>query len=152
MSRAKLGRGEVVAAVGGVLLAVALFLPAYSPNADNPNAVVDGSRDAASIWQANGLARFVILLAAVAPLILLYIILRDRELSWPRGELTAVVGLAAVTVVFYVGVISRPGEPRSQISLAVGWYLAMLSALAVAAGGAMRSAESERRRKPPGVL
>jgi hypothetical protein len=34
----------------------------------------------------------------------------------------------------------------------MGWYGLLLGALLVAAGGALRSGESERRRKPPGVL
>lgn len=152
MSFSKLGRGEILAAVAGIALAVAVFLPAYSPNLDNPNAKIDGARHAFSIWEANGIIRYLLLIAAAAPIILLYIVLRDNELSWPRGELTAVIGLIAITLLFYLGVISRPGDPKGEISLGIGWYLAILSAIVVAVGGAIRSAESERRRKPPGVL
>lgn len=152
MSPSKLGRGEIIAAIAGIVLAIAVFLPAYSPNTDNPNAIVDGGRVAVSIWQANSIARFIILIAAVAPVVLLYIVLRDNQLSWPRGELTAVLGLVAITLIFYIGLIGRPGDPKGEIALGIGWYLAMLAAIAVTVGGAIRSAESERRRKPPGVL
>jgi len=55
-------------------------------------------------------------------------------------------------LVLYVGLISRPGEPRSEISLRFGWYLAVLGCLLTAAGGATRAGGSERPRKPPGVL
>ena len=58
----------------------------------------------------------------------------------------------AATLLFYTGIIDRPGEPSGQISLSFGWFLAFLGALVVAAGGAIRSAESERKRKPPGVM
>lgn len=147
----QLRSGEVVAAIGGIVLAIAIFLPAYSPS-DNPNASVGGGSDPASIWQVNSISRVLLLLAALAPIVLVYIVVRRHELSWPRGELTAVCGLTAVTLVFYVGIIQRPGEPSGQIGLAVGWFFAFLGALAIALGGAVRAAQSERRRKPPGVL
>ena len=66
--------------------------------------------------------------------------------------MTAVIGLVAATLLFYVGVIDRPGDPAGQIGLGIGWFIAFLAALAVAAGGAIRSSEFERKRKPPGVL
>jgi hypothetical protein len=144
--------GEIAAAIGGIVLAVALFLPAYSPNRANPNALVAGGRTDASIWDANTLVRIVLLVTAAAPIVLVYIILRGHELSWPRGEMTAVLGLVAATLTLYIGVIDRPGEPSGQIGLASGWFVAMLSSVVVAAGGAIRSSEFERARKPPGVL
>ena len=151
MDLSKLQRGEIIAAVGGILLAISIFRPAYSPSM-NPNAMVEGSRDSVSAWQVHDILRWVYLLAAAAPLILSYIILRDHELSWPRGELTAVTGIFAIGLIFYNGVLDRPGEPSGQISLAIGWYGMLIGALSIAVGGAMRSGESERRRKPPGVL
>src|SRR3954452_24812893 len=152
MDFSKLRMGEIAAAIGGLVLVVAVFLPAYSPNTDNPNATVAGGRSDASIWEAHGIIRILLLLTAIAPIVLVYIIARGHELSWPRGELTAVLGLAAATLLFYAGIIDRPGEPSGEIGLTFGWFLAFLAALAVAAGGAIRSSEHERRRKPPGVL
>ena len=151
MDPSRLKRWEIIAALGGILLAVSIFLPAYSPS-ENPNAVIEGSRDAVSVWQVHDLLRWLLLLAAAAPLILAYIILRDHELSWPRGEVTAVTGIFATGLVVYNGVLDRPGEPSGQISLAAGWYGLLLGAVLIAVGGAMRTSESERRRKPPGVL
>jgi hypothetical protein len=152
MDGSRLRSGEIGAAIGGLLLVVAVFLPAYSPNQDNPNATVAGGRDDASIWQVHDVLRILLLLAAVAPVVLVYIIARGHELSWPRGELTAVVGLVAATLLFYVGVIDRPGRPSGEVGLTVGWYLALLASLAISAGGAIRSSEFERKRRPPGVL
>jgi hypothetical protein len=151
MDPSRLKRGEIIAALGGVLLAVSIFLPAYSPS-ENPNAVIEGSRDAVSVWQVHDILRWLLLLAAAAPLILGYIILRDHQLSWPRGEVTAVTGIFATGLIVYNGVLDRPGEPSGQISLAAGWYGLLLGAVLIAVGGAMRTSESERRRKPPGVL
>ena len=152
MDPTKLRSGEIAAAVAGVVLVIAVFLPAYSPNLDNPNAVVAGARADASIWQANHIIRILVLLAAIAPVVLVYIIARGHQLSWPRGEMTAVIGLTGATLLFYVGVIDRPGDPSGQISLSYGWFLAFVASLVVAAGGAIRSSEFERKRKPPGVL
>jgi hypothetical protein len=151
MDPSRLKRGEIIAALGGVLLAVSIFLPAYSPS-ENPNAIIEGSRDAVSVWQVHDILRWLLLLAAAAPLILGYIILRDHQLSWPRGEVTAVTGIFATGLIVYNGVLDRPGEPSGQISLAAGWYGLLLGAVLIAVGGAMRTSESERRRKPPGVL
>jgi hypothetical protein len=153
MDFSQLRRGEIIAAVAALLLVLAVFLPAYEPTS-NPNAVVEGIRhpDTASIWDVHTISRWLILAAALAPLVLLYIVARGHELSWPRGELTAVVGLTASTLNFWNGIISRPGEPSGQIGLGIGWYLAMAASIAIAVGGAIRAGESERSRKPPGVL
>lgn len=152
MDVSRLSRSEVIAAVGGILLLVGVFLPWYVPNTDNRNAVVAGSREAVSAWEAHTLLRFLLVAAAVAPLILTYIVIRDHELSWPRGEMTAVVAIAAFGIIGYVGVIDRPGDPPGEIGLGLGWFFSMAGAIMMAVGGAMRAGSSERPRKPPGVL
>jgi hypothetical protein len=116
----RLGRGELVAAVGSMLLAVCLFLPWYETAPDNPNAVIDGARGTLSGWEVHTTVRWLLLAAAAAPLILIWIVIRDHELSWPRGELTAVVAIAAFGIIGYVGVIDRPGEPSGEIGLGLG--------------------------------
>ena len=93
MDLSRLERGELIAALGGILLAVGIFLPWYRTAPDNANAA-DRRRGAASFsaWNVHPIMRWLLLAAAVAPLILAWIIVRDHELSWPRGEMTAVVG------------------------------------------------------------
>jgi predicted permease len=152
MHPSKLSRSEWIAVAGGLLLLVGIFLPWYVPNTDNRNAIVAGSREAVSAWETYSLLRYLLLAAAVAPLILAYIIIRDHELSWPRGELTAVVAIAAFGIIGYVGIIDRPGEPPGEISLGIGWLVSMIGVILMAIGGAMRASGSERPRKPPGVL
>jgi hypothetical protein len=147
-----LSKSEFIAAFGGVLLGICVFLPWYSPNTDNPNAMIDGSREAVSAWDVHTILRFFFLAAAIAPVVLLYIVLRDHELSWPRGEMTAVIAIAAFGFIGYLGVVDRPGEPKGEISLAYGWFGAMLGVILMAVGGAMRAGGTERPRKPPGVL
>jgi len=155
---------ELVAAAGGVLLAISVFVKAYETRPENPNAQIDGmggpnpapgitpGDGTYSIWDVNDISRILLLLAAIAPIVLLWIVARGHTLSWPRGEMTAVIGLIAATLIFYIGIIDRPGEPSGQIELEIGWYGAMLGAIMMAVGAAIRSSETERRRKPPGVL
>jgi hypothetical protein len=151
MLAGRLSRSEWIAVSGGLLLIVAIFLPWYGTS-DNPNALIDGERGDFSAWQVHPILRWLLLAAALAPLILAYIVLRDHELSWPRGEMTAVVAMAALGLVLYNGVVTRPGEPRAQISLQIGWFLALVGIVLMIVGGATRAAEVERARKPPGVL
>ena len=44
MNLSRLGRGEFLAVLGGLLLALGLFLPWYETNPDNRNANIDGAR------------------------------------------------------------------------------------------------------------
>jgi hypothetical protein len=147
----RLSRSEWIAVAGGLLLAIATFLPWYGTS-ENPNAMIDGARGDFSAWEVHPIIRWLMLGAAAAPLILAWIVLRDHELSWPRGEMTAVVAIAAIGLVLYQGVVSRPGEPRAEIGLQLGWFLALLGIVLMIVGGAKRATEVERRRKPPGVL
>ena len=103
----RLGRGELVAALGGLLLAVCLFLPWYETDPDNPNASIDGATGGVSGWEVHDIPRWLLLAAAAAPFILIWIVIRDHELSWPRGEMTAVAAIAAFGLVAY----SRPARP-----------------------------------------
>jgi len=152
MNFSRLGRGEYLAVLGGLLLALSLFLPWYATNPDNRNAVIDGVRGSVTAFEAFPILRWLLLAAAVAPLILAWVILRDHQLSWPRGELTAVVGMIALVIVLYVGIVSRPGQPRGEISLQLGWFVALAGCALAVAGGALRASGTERPRKPPGVL
>jgi hypothetical protein len=148
----RLGRGELVAALGGVLLAVCLFLPWYETSPDNRNAVIDGARGALSGWEVHGFMRWLLLAAAAAPFILIWIVIRQHELSWPRGEMTAVTAIAAFGLVAYTGFLDRPGDPGGAISLRPGFYGALLGTILMILGGAMSAGETERVRKPPGVM
>jgi hypothetical protein len=152
MDLSRLGRGEYIAVLGGLLLALALFLPWYGTNPDNRNARIDGVTGTVSGWTAHPVLHWALLAAAAAPMILAWVVVRDHELSWPRGELTAVVAMIALVLVLYVGLVDRPGEPSGQISLKLGWYLSLLGCALMVVGGALRASGTERPRKPPGVL
>src|SRR3954453_22927570 len=149
MNFSRLGRGELLAVLGGVALALSLFLPWFKTNPDNRNAMIDGLRGTVSGWTAFPILHWVLLLAAVAPLILAWVILRDHQLSWPRGEMTAVIGMIALVLVLYVGLVDKPGSPAGQISLRFGWFVSLLGIVSIILGGAMRASGTERPRKPP---
>ena len=118
----RLGRAELVAALGGLLLAVGVFLPWYSTA--SPNASIDGAAGALSAWDVHPVLRWLLLAASTAPFILIWIVLREHELSWPSGA----------------------------ISLSWGFWLAFLGSVLMIVGGGMAAGQTERQRKPPGVL
>jgi hypothetical protein len=149
----QLDRGEVIATVGGLLLAISVFLAWYSLG--NQYAHINSCHHAhssCSAWHALTILRFLLLAAAVAPAILAWIIVRGHALSWPRGELTAIVALAALTFILFRGVIDKPGSPSSEVGVDYGWWVALAGGLLILTGSIWRSRESAARRKPPGVL
>ncbi len=149
MDLRKLQKGEFIAIVGGALLGVALFLNWYTTKGlGRINGVAGGQTG----WEVHTLIRYPLLAAAVAPIILAYIILRDHSLSWPRGELTAVIAIASFGLILYNGLIARPGTSNSLTSVQPGWFVAIAGTLLMLAGSALRSSNVERKRKPPGTL
>ena len=149
----QLDRGEVIAVLGGILLGVSLFMVWYKLG--NEYSTLNGCKGpdrSCTGWASLSIVRFLLLITAVAPLILAYIIIRGHALSWPRGELTAVTALAALTITLFRGVIDKPGSPPAEISIDLGWWIALLGGLLILIGSVARSRESSARRKPPGVL
>jgi hypothetical protein len=146
-------RGELIAVVGGIVLGLSLLLAWYSLG--NVNTTINsckGPNSSCTGWQALQILRYILLAAAVAPAILTYIIIRGHALSWPRGEVTALIALVSLTMVLFRGPISKPGSPRTQIGLSLGWYVALIGALLILFGSVYRSQETAAKRKPPGVL
>jgi hypothetical protein len=149
----ELERGELIAVLGGFLLGVSLFLEWYTLG--NRYSVLNSCRGpdgSCTGWSSLTILRFLLLIAAVAPLILAWIIVRGHALSWPRGELTAVTALTALTFVLFRGLIDKPGTPPGEIGISYGWWLALLGGVLILIGSIWRSRESSARRKPPGVL
>jgi hypothetical protein len=151
MDRTRVSTNEWIAMAGGVLLAISIFLPWYGTSS-NPNARIDGVRGSLSCWDAHPILRWLLIAAAVAPFILTWIIVRGHQLSWARGEMTAVSSITAAGLIFYNGIIDRPGEPSGEISVKYGWFVAMLAAVIMFYGSAVRASEVERARKPPGTI
>jgi hypothetical protein len=143
---------EFVAMAGGALLALGLFLPWY--HADNRRAEIAGMAGPGDFtaWQVHEILRWLWIAAAAAPFILAYIVVRGHALSWARGEMTAVVAIAAFGLAGYNGLIEKPGEPAGLIGLKLGFAVTMVGVILMMVGSALRASEVERARKPPGVL
>lgn len=150
----RLDRGEAVAVVGGLVLAGSLFLTWYTlSNQYASLGSCKGPGGSCSGWSSLGLLSVIIVIAAIAPVVLAYIIIRGHALSWPRGELTAVCSLVALVLTLFRGFIDKPGSPSGEIHISYGWFLAMLGGLLILLGALVRSQETGgRRKKPPGVL
>jgi hypothetical protein len=143
---------ELLAMVGGLLLGGGIFAPWYASVSRLAELAGVRGLGVYSGFQAHQILRWALLLFAIAPFILAYIVARDHQLTWARGELTAVLSIAAVGMLLYVGVVDRPGDPSGQIELRWGWYAALAGAILMLAGSALRTGETERRRKPPGTI
>ncbi len=148
----RLTRNELVAVLGGLLLAGGVFAPWYDSVSRLASIAGFGGLGAHSAWQVHGILRWALLVFAIAPFVLAYVIARDHALSWARGELTAVLAITALGLVLYVGVVDRPGDPPGQIELSWGWYVALAGCVLMLAGAAQRTGESARGRKPPGTI
>ncbi len=146
----RLSRNELLAVIGAALLIIGLFLPWYGTS-ENPNAMIDGMRGDLSGWDVHTTMRWPLLLSTIAPFVLAYIVLLDKPLSWARGEMTAVIAIIAFGLVAYNGLIDRPGDPSGQISLQLGYFIALLATILMMVGAALRSTEGGKARKPPGL-
>lgn len=151
MDMKRISKSELIALIGGVLLGIGLFLAWYSIEKRNTIGDIKGPAELTG-WETHTLIRYLLLAAAVAPLILAYILIRGHALSWPRGEMTAVVAIAAVGLIGYQGFIDKPGEVSGLTSREPGIYVALLGALLMLAGSAARASQVERKRKPPGTI
>ena len=153
MDTSKLKWGEMFAAVGGLVLGVSIFIQkTYEARPENVHAQIAGLKGTVSIWQVHDIMRWLLLAAAGAPLILSWIIMRGHALSWPRGEMTAVVAVAALGLIGYVAFVDKPGTVTSLVSLRLGVFVSFLGALLMLFGSALRASSVERPRKPPGVI
>jgi hypothetical protein len=172
----RISRAEIIGFVGAGVLAFSLFaLPWFStscPNLKaaraaearvggcNPNSKLKLATTGSSPvygsysgWKVYKFMRWPLLLACLAPFILAWILVRGHSLSWREGEITMIVGMVAFALIILNGVIlGRPGDPDSEISLQIGWFVGLLASMGICAGGVLRQAELARDRKPPGVL
>jgi hypothetical protein len=151
MNDSGLSRSEILALVGGVLLAVGLFFTWYKIDHNNS---INGHPGPATFtgWQVHTIARWFLLAGAVAPIILAWIIFRGHALSWPRGEMTAVAAIAALGLIVYMTLIDKPGDTTSLTHLRFGILVSLLGAALMLAGSATRASSVERPRKPPGTI
>jgi hypothetical protein len=146
-----------------LLIIAILFLPWYSLDhnpqrvAGNPDAWVCGTGDySCTGFETFPILRWLLLLTALAPIILAWILVRAHRLSYPPGEMTMVAGFAALVLIGYNGIIDKPGSGIAEtgVSLDYGYWIAIGCSIAIAAVGWTRSLESGARkgRKAPGTV
>jgi hypothetical protein len=155
-------RRTIIGGVAGVLLLVSiLFLPWYSltevPERAEQNAWLCGEDEfSCTGFETFPILRWLLIASTFAPLILAWVIVRGHQLSWAPGELTMVVGFAAMVLIFYNGVIDRPAPDDGLefgTSLDYGYWLALLASVAIAGVAFLRSLVGQRReRKAPGTV
>lgn len=147
-----LKRGELIGFAGALILFFSLFIPWYGTST-NPNAQINGVPGTFDAFATFGLLDLLLVAACAAPFILAWIVLRQHDLSWRPGEVTMIVGMTAAVLIILNGVVlGKPGGPDSEISLKTGWFVGLIGALLICAGGIYRQAETAREKKPPGVL
>jgi hypothetical protein len=146
----QLDQGELVAVLGGAVLALSVFLAWYTLG--DRFAVLSncrGPNTSCTAWNSL-LIRFLLLIAAIAPAILAWIVLRGHALSWPRGEMTAIIAIFALGFTVFRGLIDKPGTPPGEIGISVGWRIGLVGGVLILVGSVWRTKESMAIRKPPG--
>lgn len=145
-------RGEYYGFLGSAVLFGSLFLPWYGTSS-NPNAHINGARGTFTAFQTFKLLDILLVAACTAPFILAWIVARGHALTWRPGEVTMIVGMTAFVLIVLNGIIlGKPGDPDSEISLKIGWFVGLLGSAGICIAGVLRQAEQARDRKPPGVL
>jgi hypothetical protein len=158
----KLSRSEVFGVIAGLVLVGSLFLEWYSLGTgsdvvrpDDESYWVCGiGNNSCSGFDTFPILRWLLIAAAAAPLILSWIVLRGHQLTWPRGEVTAIVGLTAIVLIGFNGFVDKPSEKDIQVSLSYGYFIALLAAIGIFFSGAFRALESGggAQRKPPATF
>jgi hypothetical protein len=142
MDLGKLRRGEMIAAVGGIVLLVTMFfVDWYAGGADVSTPFGDVSVNSAGFgpWDGQGftgtIADLVILAAAIAAIGLAVVTATSRTVALPvaASALTAGLGIAAVVMVL-LRMVFQPG-PNEFIELRFGIWLALISCAVIAYGG-----------------
>jgi hypothetical protein len=151
----------ILGGTAATLFVVALFLlPWYSinvtPQQTRQDAWICGTGDSSCTgFDTFPILRWLLLLGALSPLILAWIIVRGHKLSWAPGEMTMVTGFTMMVLIGYNGIIDKPGSGVTEnfVSLDYGYWIALLCTIAIAATGFLRSQAGQRReRKAPGTV
>jgi len=139
MSR-RLRPGELLAAAGGVVLLVSLFLDWYG---------LRGRSAGVSAWQAFAVADVLLALVALLAIALAVaqLTLRGPALPVGLGVVTSAVSIAGVLVVVF-RLIDQPGA-NDLIELRAGAWIGLAAALAAAAGAWMAMGDDRPRPADP---
>ncbi len=146
----RIRRSEILGFVAAAVLFVSLFLPWFVTDPGNPNSTIEGERGTFNAFRTFTSLDWLLVAACSAPFILGYITMRRHELSWRPGEVTAIVGITAFVLVFCWGFIFNVEDVNGTVSKQIGYFVALLGTVGIAASGFVRQLEGTRK-KPPGV-
>ncbi len=124
MDLRRLRAGEWIAALGGVALLVALFLPWYDEGAVSPTG-----------WESFAVLDVIFALVGVAAVLLLVVTAQQRSPAVPlaMASLLTLGGLVALVL----AVIRVADLPSNASARGTGVWLALAASLAISAGGAV---------------
>jgi hypothetical protein len=135
MDTQRLTRGQAIAALGGVVLFLSLFLDWYSLDAVGLGRLLGGIDLSASGWEAFSWVDLLCALTALVAVGAAVLTATSRTVALPIDMGVAVAALGAFTaVVILYRIVNQPG-PNDLIVVEVGAYLGLVSAGAIAAGG-----------------
>lgn len=160
MDFSKRSKSDVIGAIAAVVMVLSLlFLDWFTLEQTDPRSAGEDFICGVGQYACTGfdtfpILRWLLIAAAAAPFILTYIIMRDHKLSWAPGEMTMVVGFTAFVLILYNGFIDKPGSEGQEIgiSLEIGYFVALVAALGLAASGVGRMMEAGSVRKTPGTV
>jgi hypothetical protein len=157
----RLSRYELVGLLSSALLVISLFLPWYELGGSreirvrNDYWVCGEGNFTCDAWQTFPLLRWLLVAAAVAPVLLAYFVLLAEKGKYPTGEFTMTVGFAVIVLVAFNGLLDKPGATIEQFGIGLEWgyFVGLLAGFLMAGAGALRSLESGggAPRKPPGT-
>jgi hypothetical protein len=158
-------RRVIIGGIASALLLVAIFFFSWysydlagvdKPPHESDAWVCGTGNTSCTAWATFPILRWLLLLLALAPLILAYILVRGHKLSYPPGEMTMISGFAGAVLIFYNGIIDKPGTGPAEIGIGLDWgyWVALVCSIVIAVIGFMRSLESGGRkaRKAPGTV
>ena len=154
LDSSRLSPGEFVGMAAGAVLFLSLFLPWFTTSSGNPNSRLGGASggDGVNAWHVFSSLDILLTLAATAPFVLSWILARGHRLTWKPGEVTMIVGIAALGLILCnVIILGRPGD-SVDIGLGIGYFVGLLASGGLLVAGYLRQAYYTTARKPPGVI
>jgi hypothetical protein len=154
-------RRTVVGGLASMLLVISLLvMPWFSlshgpQHAGGANFICGTNDYSCTGFETFPINRWLLILAALAPVILAYILVRGHRLTWQPGEMTMVAGFAATILIAYNGIIDKPGSGQSEIGVHLDWgyWVALVASIVIGATGFSRSQAGQRKtRKAPGTV
>jgi len=130
--------GEIVAAVGGILLFVFLFFFAWYGVGGAIGGIAEslGVKATVNGWHGHSVLRWLMLLTIIAALGLAFLTATQRTVALPVTAAVITTAIAALTTVLlaYRVIINEPG-PNQFIDVKIGAWLGLVATAVVTYGG-----------------